>query len=255
MRVRRTTLQHLSLSHYLVIKSLRSVTCERVHVYGHRTVRYTTPGGRQLTIAYLVADIRLSRLSVAQLLLRKWELHLTEDQRFLRANQLTLPLVKRGALLYVDLPRTVPQPQPGPTHYVAPTTTQGADYSLPKPSGGQKDDWRMTSSHLIRVHMRPRTTIFIPTGNAQCPLTIADTTRHRTTIVLYEDKKTPQSIADDFTKDDATRTLSTRWTGETQFELTTSKMTVDSPPGLSSELPPIISDRTIAVSLRPSGVT
>ena len=92
----------------------------------------------------------------------------------------------------------------------------------------QQDFWKLTRDLLIRYHVNPRTTLYVPTDE-DCPIPVKYLDVMRTT---HTDVETPQSevrIEDHWTEPDAQRALSSDWTGKTCFDLLRPKP----PPGFS----------------------
>ena len=79
-----------------------------------------------------------------------------------------------------------------------------------------QDYWKIENDEIIRVHLKPRTELFTPSG-AQCPVEVGELSTRRRTIVKFADGR-EELLGDDWTvQEDAHRALDEKWTGETVF--------------------------------------
>jgi hypothetical protein len=83
------------------------------------------------------------------------------------------------------------------------------------------DRWKQEGNLLIRLHKRPRKSLFIPVGTKDLPVDNEELIDLRITEVTFENGKT-QTLADNWrTNEDPTSVLdpSQTWTGRTVFKL------------------------------------
>ena len=76
-----------------------------------------------------------------------------------------------------------------------------------------RDFWKKTGKHLIRVHVQPRRSLFVPTSNCPIPSNSLQPDRH-TYVCTGE---TWSELCDVWNSHQSSRCLDASWTGETWF--------------------------------------
>ena len=90
---------------------------------------------------------------------------------------------------------------------------------------GHDDYWIITDDYAVRVHKRPRKSLYVPslstTGGTGQP-DLARLSATRTTKIVFKDSGKSTQITDNWRSVGYGRGMST-WTGETKFELLSDK--------------------------------
>ena len=99
-------------------------------------------------------------------------------------------------------------------------TSQGEVRSAPRPRRPGEDRWEIRGPWLIRVHVKPRLGLFVPsrTKERTMPVPAEELEGERVTFVRVSGNL--QGIRDNFLREEApARCLPERWTGETHFRI------------------------------------
>ena len=161
-----------------------------------------------MTVNYVVTDVGLPVLSVSTLLRKGYSTTLTKNGSYLEYNNMHTPIIQIGNLFYLKIKERLP---PGNIvgHTEVPTTNDNVynqeehttivapvqHHTGPRSvTSSEADYWeiRQHPQHgalLIRVHRRPRRTLFSPDGNfsPERPLPLEDLLYKRITNVNYLD--------------------------------------------------------------------
>ncbi|MCP4191205.1 MAG: hypothetical protein GY768_11330, partial [Planctomycetaceae bacterium] len=137
---------------------LQAVTGKDITVYGERLIGFEIIPNFYALIQFVVCDIQMPILSVAQLTEKDVEVYLARLVSGLRFGDVKVPLVRDGRTFFLCPHRVLPYAEAFPEGVLAPVTY---GETLPFKSG-HTDFWKVRGSQLIRIHKRPRKFYFNP---------------------------------------------------------------------------------------------
>jgi hypothetical protein len=177
---------------------LRSVSGEAITVHGKRLVGLQL-GTHVVHIQFYVCDVHFPVISVSRLTSQGYVTHLEKKEMTLTA--------PTGEV--IDIHCT------GPTFYLEPTVLDYVENHFVHVCTAMKvqlaavtldskkqvfyhaDRWKLDGQTLVRLHKRPRKTLFVPTGTKDMPVTVEELAEQRLTEVIFADGTT-QVIEDNW---------------------------------------------------------
>ena len=182
--------------------SLRTVTGQKIRIYGKKSVGYMF-GTIRTKVTYYVADVRFPVISVSQLLRGGYTLHLGPEELYLAKDSNTCTVKRVGSLLYPRSTRCLPI------------------QAVLAPTIGHKDAWQIRGNYLVRIHRIPRRALYRPTGTVDRPVELQDVSHTKVTIFHYLGESNKQECEDAWGCGERPTLLPRLWLGETRFPLTT----------------------------------
>ena len=205
-----------------VSPELKSVSGQSIPVYGKRLVGLQL-GSHVAHIQFYVCDVHFPVISVSRLTAQGYVTHIEAKEMTLTApTGEVIDIHCTGPMFYLQ-PKIMKYVQEDFDDVCTSMQTQLAAVTLDskKQIFYHADRWNLEGQNLVRLHKRPRKTLFVPTGTKDMPVNVDELAEQRITEVTYADGTT-QVLEDNWvTSEDPTCVLdgSQTWTGKTLFKL------------------------------------